>query len=209
MSWFRFSIGLPVPFEQFRNRIRLQRRVPWSGTADIAGTASAESSTAIVDAAVLGNYGDGALVGRFVRVTHANGEYEDRIVAGNSEGGMSILLDGALEAPCAIGDTYIVSDNFLWARFSRYFRRFTYGSGGGAEATARAQALPFDQDLETLFRQGLLWKAFAQGDANSPEATKAEQAFRQQMDRFFTALDVNGEVEPRNRPREIPPIYPS
>lgn len=190
---------LGVPFERYRDRIRLLFSYLWSETEDITGTAETESSTAVLDAA-LSVYPDGTLTGRLVRVTHANGRYEDRFVAGNSADGNSILLDGSLDAPCAIGDTYRVTENYLWMRFSRYFWRFSYTT----EEPTKAQVLPFDSSLEPAFIAGLRWKAAAQGDATTQIAMKAEQDFRRQMDNVFSTMPVVGEESVRNEAREMP-----
>lgn len=189
----------PIPFQELGQRVRLGATPRVSSSADITGTVDAggpgdldtvfDNTAGILDAVE-----DDALLGRLCRVTHANGVIENRIITGNAVVGTIIELNGPLEAVAAVGDTYLVTDNYVIVEFSRYITRLT----------AMTSVLDIPVEFEALFRAGLLARYFRSQDELSEDAVKWENAYENLKKQVRRDISTQPALALVRRPAALP-----
>ncbi len=190
-----------------RNTLRLACIPRLSGTANISGTVSVAppaDKTMVYDstAGKLDTLTQDALKSRLVKVTHATGLVEYRILSGNTPASKVANINGELDALALAGDTYTITANFFIIEHQGYLSRFP-----GTGQTPLAVTVDIPQDFEFLFRAGLTAKYHLQADALSNEASAWGKQYAEQLQTFrIDTTKARGEAT-RNQPRSLPSLF--
>lgn len=196
--------GHPIAHSIVGNKIRLSSEPTLSSEADITGTVDSGAPSDLSKvydntAGILNTLQADALKGRLIRVTHtATGVVEDRILKGNTPGSFTADINGVLDSLAVVGDTYLITANFLVLVHNRYVRRLT--------ATTDVVDVPLD--FEFLFRAGLTHKYYLQADSLSKETKQWEDKYAEQMQLFRIDTTKPRGTSIRNSPRSIPSLFP-
>lgn len=198
----------PIAHEVHRNTLRLACAPHLSATANISGTVSAappadktkvyDSTAGKLDTAL----DEDELKSRLVKVTHANGTIEYRILSGNTPTSKVADINGELDALALAGDTYTITANFLMIEHLGYLSRFP-----GTGATPLAVTVDIPQDFEFLFRTGLTAKYHLQADSLSNEASAWGKQYADQLQGFRIDTTKARGTATRNQPRSLPSLF--
>lgn len=187
------------------SKVRLDAVISLSEDEDITGTVPAsppsdltkvyDTTAGKLDSALE----DDALAGRLVRVTHAGGAVEYRILKGNTPDDHTADINGALDAQAAAGEAYLITANFLIIEHQRYLTRVT-------TSTYQSAALDVPQDFENLVQAGLTYKYNLQADSLSKETRKWEEEYATLMNNYKVDTTKIRGTSIRNIPRSMPSI---
>lgn len=198
----------PVAHEVHRNTLRLAEPPILSETADISGTVSigAPADKTLVYDSTAGKLDtaldDDELQSRLIKVTHANGTIEYRILSGNTPADKVANINGELDALAVAGDTYTITDNFFIIEHLGYLSRFP-----GTGSTPLAVTVDIPQDFEFLFRAGLTAKYHLQADSLSREADEWKKTYAEQLQTFRIDTTKARGTATRNQPRSLPSLF--
>lgn len=183
--------------------IRLEEVPLLDEQEDIAGTvpAGAPSDTSVLFDDTAGKLDsaleEDELQGCLLRVTHASGAVEYRILRGNTPDDFTANINGELAALAALGDTYLITANFFIIEHQRYLTRLA----------AATSVVDLPQDFENLFRAGLTWKYNHQADTLSKETKQWGERYASLLNNFrVDASKIRG-TSVRNSPRSMPSLF--
>lgn len=190
------------PHRVVGDSLRLLEAFTFSDDEDISGTVAASPPadlTAVYDttAGKLDTLEDDELLGRLIRVTHASGVVEYRILKGNTPASFTADINGSLRAQAAAADAYLITPNFLIIEHNRYLTRLT----------AATETVDIPQDFEFLFRAGLAWKYNLQADQLSRETKTWGDTYADQLQNFRIDTTKARGTAIRNQPRSMPPLF--
>jgi len=193
----------PIAHRLLNSSIRLEEELSLSSDDDISGTVSVtppEDKTVIYDTVNLGSdLETNALAGRLLAVTHGSDAVEYRVLKGNTPDDFTADINGELASLAIVGESYLITSNFLIIEHTRYLGRFPTGS------TTTVLDLP--QDFEYLFRCGLLTKYHSQSDNLSKETTYWANEYMQQMNAFRIDTTKPRGTSTRNAARALPKLF--
>jgi hypothetical protein len=193
----------PVSHSMLNNRIRLSDLPDMSSTADIVGTVPSgapSDKTKVYDNAKLGSaVAANALLSRLIRVTHASGVVEYKILKGNTPSSFTADINGSLTTLAAVGDTYLITANFLIIEHTRYLNRLTPGSTTGI--------IDLPQDFEGLFHAGMFFRYHAQADNLSTETKFWQEEYARLTNSFMVDTTKVRGTNIQNSPRPIPSLF--
>lgn len=193
----------PQDFEVRGSTLRLVELPTISSDADISGTVTSsppadkskvyDATVGKLDQTVLTT---NKLISRLIKVTHANGTIEWRVLKGNTpaSGNGTADINGELDAQAAAGDAYLISKNFLVLEAVKYFTRLTVSTG----------VLDIPQDFELLFRAGLHHRYHMQSDELSTEAKAWGEQYYAQLQKYGADVTRIRGTAQRNKPRSMP-----
>lgn len=184
------------------NTLRLEDAITLSDDDDISGTVAvgAPSNKAVVyDTVNFGTLEEDDQMGRLLRLTHANGTIEFRILKGNTPDDSTVDINGELDALAAAADTYLITSNFLIIEHTRYLARLPAGT--------TATVIPLPQDFENLFRAGLFFKYHTQADNLSKESKFWGEEYGRLMGNFAVDTTKIRGTSIRNSGRSLPSIF--
>lgn len=186
------------------NTLRLAEPIALTDDDDITGTVPASPPsdlTVVYDTAKFGStlVSEDELAGRLVKLTHAAGTVEYRVLKGNTPDDFTADINGELAAQAAAGDTYLITSNFLIIEHTRYLSRFPSGTV--------ATVIDLPQDFEYLFRSGLFFKYNSQADTLSKETTFWKNEYAAQMGNFVADTTKIRGTSVRNSGRSLPSLF--
>lgn len=196
----------PVAHRIVGNDLRLDEAPTLSEEDDITGTvpAAPPADLAVVYDNTAGKLDsaldEDELAGRLIRVTHASGAVEWRVLKGNTPGSYTADINGRLAAQAAQGDTYLISASYLLIEHARYLTRI-------AAATYNTVAVDIPQDFENLFRVGLAYKHHLQADSLSKECKKMEEEYEFLKTSFRADTTKVRGTSIRNTGRSMPSLF--
>lgn len=195
----------PILHRVFGSTLRLDEPPTLSGDADISGTVpvgATADKTKVYDngASKFGSYEADELAGRLVRVVHAAGTTEYRILKGNTPASSVVDINGELAALALAGDTYLVTADFFIIEHARYLSRVTTSNYNTA-------AVDIPQDFEDLFRVGLTYKYHLQADSMSKETQKLEEEYEALKALFRADTTKPRGTSVRNTGRSMPSLF--
>lgn len=193
----------PIRFIQQGSGIRLDTTPTLSDEADVTGTVPAggpgnrftlfDDTAGKLDS---DTWDEGALAGRLLRVTHASGDVEWRLLKGNTPEDNTADINGELDAVAAQGDTYLITANFYMMEVLEYLTRLT----------ATADTLPIPQDWESCFLAGLRYYY----ELQSEEASPSTGEWAREWKRHLILIKSDGRHRPAapvRRGRPLPPLF--
>lgn len=193
----------PVDFIQQEQSIRLDVMPILSEDDDITGTVPAggpgtldtlfDDTAGKLDADTLD---EDALAGRLLRVTHAGGAVEYKLLSGNTPEDTTAEINGALAAVAAEGDTYLITANFYMMEVVKYLTRLT----------ALEDTLPIPQDWEAAFIAYLRYYYEAQSEEGSANTSFWFREMRRQLVIIKADGRHRGDT-PKRKGRSIPPLF--
>lgn len=193
----------PIAHTLVGNTLRLAEPITLSGDDDITGTVavSPPSDKAVIyDTVNFGSLEEDDQLSRLVKVTHANGIIEYRILKGNTPDDSTVDINGELDALPLAGDAYLVTSDFLIIEHTRYLSRLPTGT--------TATVIPLPQDFEYLFRCGMFFRYHSQADNLSKETKLWADEYARALGNFVTDTTKVRGTSIRNGGRSLPTLFP-